>query len=255
MSQPLCKCTYNEPLIPEHRQNIREQRSVTHTFEKRAFSALCVVDPNNSFFVSCCQDVLQVSGYKERERWERRKVNDNSHRLQCALCGDKLQVGYRRRKIIQMVVQSLLGFRRRCVHRVECTGSPAAGSSEDTWTRSLQGGLCRKKGKKVRFSFIVQQTVSKKNLSPFQKTLINKGKEKFYKITIKVAAQTARGCHTPASILYLHNLPFKIKQNRTKPNQPCHCPSSKYRLLMYNFHFSSFLHSLTSSSVKIHLYY
>lgn len=60
MSQPLCK---TQPVrLRCFKNSIKDDskkiNASSNTFEKRIFTALCVVDPYDAFFISCCQNVL-----------------------------------------------------------------------------------------------------------------------------------------------------------------------------------------------------
>lgn len=39
-----------------------------HTFKKWPLSALCVVDPNNAFFISRCKDVPRLPSWREERQ-------------------------------------------------------------------------------------------------------------------------------------------------------------------------------------------
>ena len=148
MSQPLCKHANTMSHCPDHGQYCSLWKNVSlHTFKKWPLSALCVIDPNNAFFISRCKDVLRLPGWRKEWRQQLDTINCNSPELCCVSSDENMvciaQVCYQRRKPVQTEARSHPGCRRRCARHVGHTGSPPARTSEGTWARDLQGGLGR----------------------------------------------------------------------------------------------------------------
>lgn len=114
----------------------------THTFKYRFFTALCVINPHNAFFISCCEDVLQLPRCRKKEK-EGLVSLINPLSLMCVFVVGEMQISYQKRKLVQMVVRIHPGCHRKCAHHGEHTGSLLAGSSEGIWARDLQEGLWR----------------------------------------------------------------------------------------------------------------
>lgn len=53
---------------------MKKKKEGMFTFKKRIFTALCIVDSNNAFFIGYCEDILQVPGW-----WQMR--DEGTHQL------------------------------------------------------------------------------------------------------------------------------------------------------------------------------
>lgn len=137
MSQPLCKIQpVRHRCFTNHKQdNSGGKNASSNTFEKGIFTALCVVDPHDAFFISCCQNVLHIPSCKKKRKHCSYSVKTTaSQRWQ-------MQVDYLRRKPIQTVALYPPYSHRRCAHRVGRTGNCRAERSEECGGRDLQREL------------------------------------------------------------------------------------------------------------------